>query len=193
MSRKAFIIWGLVIISLSPITVAVVQYLGLSRLIEIDSVGLNLTLGTFFLTPLAFGALLHLRFKEIGRRKRILVLCIGLYLFTLTMTNPSTLYNDYVIMDSGAQTRFIEAIGEWAQTHDADSLMTWTVKQKLDYVLIMLPMSYLHNWGLFALLAFGSLDPRKPSNNRVVQFLKSGFQWTSGSAVRTDLTEVAHG
>ena len=136
MSRKSFIIWGLVIISLYPITVAVVQYLGLSRIIEISSAGLYLAMGLFFGMPLAFGGLLHQRFKKIERRKRVLALCIFLYVITLTMANPSMLYNDYVIMDSGAQTRFFEAIGTWSQTNDADTLIVWTVKQKLDYVLI---------------------------------------------------------
>ena len=193
MSRKSFIIWGLVIISLYPITVAVVQYLGLSRIIEISSAGLFLAMGLLFGMPLAFGTLLHLRFKEIGRRKRVLALCIFLYVITLTMANPSMLYNDYVIMDSGAQTRFFEAIGTWSQTHDADTLMVWTVKQKLDYVLIMMPSAYIMNWGLFALLAFGSLDPRTPSKNRVVQFFKTGFQRKSTAVARTGLSEVALG
>jgi len=36
-------------------------------------------------------------------------------------------------------------------------------------------MQIIGEISLFALLAFGCLDPRKPSKNRVVQFLKTGF------------------
>lgn len=192
MSQKSFIIWGLMIISLYPITAAIALYLGISRIVEMDKLVWFSMVGPLIATPLAFGGLLYLRFTEIGRRKRIVALCILLYLITLTITSPSMLYNDYIITGSGAQDRFDDAIGVWAQTHDADTLMVWTVKQKLDYVLIMLPMNYLANWGLFALLWFGSLDPRTPSKNRVTQLFKTGFQRKPKVVKGLEFTNLAH-
>ena len=176
MSRKAFLIWGFVIISLFPAFIAIVQYLSISRIIEIEDAAIFGTVALLIATLLMFGTILNLRFKKIGRRKRILALCLFLYLFTLTMTGPSMLYNEYVIANSGAETRFFGAIGEWAKTYPSDSEVIWTEKQKLDYVLIVIPMNYLYQWGLFALLWFGSLDPRTPSKTGFIRFMKHGFQ-----------------
>ena len=86
-----------------------------------------------------------------------------------------TPYATYVVTESGAYTRFNEAIGEWARQDDPKSLTPWSFKHKIDYILILLPMHFLGQLGLFALLWFGSLDPRKPSKNRGVQFFKTGF------------------
>jgi len=193
MSRKAFLIWGLVIISLLPVIIAILQYLGFSKLIAIKSTGVISAAALLIATPIAFGTILHLRFKEIGRRKRILALCIFLYLFTLTMTGPSMLYNDLVITNSGAESRFYGAIAEWAKTNPTDSIITWTLKQKLDYILVMLPMSFINQWGLFALLWFGSLDPRTPSKTRLGQFFKTGFQLKKTPPLQGDFSELVHG
>lgn len=118
------------------------------------------------MTPFLFGIILHLRFKRIGRRKRTLALCVFLYLLTLIMPGPSMLYNDHVVANSGAETRLFGAIREWSQTHNANTPVVWTQKQILNYVLITFPMHFIGQWGLFALLWFGSLDPRTPGQGR---------------------------
>ena len=194
MSRKSFIIWGLLIIQLSVTGVAVTQYLTFSKVIDIRELGAFLPVGQLLLPAIAVGIILHFRFKKIGHRKRTLALCMFLYLYSITMPNiPATLYSDYVIMGSDIQTRFHQAIGEWAKLDDPKSGTPWTAIQKIEYICLMLPPSYLAHWNIAALLWFGSLDPRKPSKNRVVQFFKTGFQRKSRSAVQTNLTEVAHG
>jgi hypothetical protein len=166
MSRKTFLIWGLVIIQIYPIGIAVLQYLGFSRLIDVKTIGFNLAIVLVVLPLIAFVAILFVRFIEIGRRKRALLLCIPLYIALTFVGGLLTIpYTDYIITYSGAQDRFYGAISDWAEANSSQE-MTWTVKQKLDYILIMLPFAYLSQLGLFALLWFGSLDPRKPSQGR---------------------------
>ena len=176
MSRKAFLIWGLVIVSFTPMATAAIQYLGISKIIDVkamnqasDYLAVTYLIGI----PIAFGTVLHLRFKDIGRRKRILALCLSLYIISLPLTwYLSSLY----AAQSGATERFMGAIGEWANMSDPKSETPWTHKHAINYALASLPSNYLAQLGLFALLWFGSLDPRKPSKNRFVQFMKTGFE-----------------
>ena len=180
MSRKAFILWGLAIISFFPIASAVIQYLCLSKFINIQDMNkASVYLAFAFLigVPLTFGTILHLRFKEIGRRKRILALCMFLYILSFPVVSLITgLYHNYILMESDALTRFTAAIGNWALQNDPKPLSPWSLRHKIDYILIMLPMHFLGQLGLFALLAFGCLDPSNPSKNRIVKFFKTGFQ-----------------
>ena len=176
MSRKAFIIWGLVIIQLSVTASAVLMYLTLSEVIGLKSNLGIVALGQFFGPIIILGVILHLRFKQIGRRKRILAFCIFLYLFSLTTINyPAMLYNDYVVMNSDTHAQFWQAAYDWTKSDTPESMSRWTAMQKIKYVSLDLPAYYLVYWSLFALLWFGSLDPRTPSKNRIVQFFKTGF------------------
>jgi hypothetical protein len=61
---------------------------------------------------------------------------------------------------------------EWSNSADPTSTARFTVKHKIDYIIVMLPLHYLTNWSLFALLWFGSLDPRTPSKGRFAKFVK---------------------
>jgi len=76
MDREAFLIWGLGIISFIPVSTAIAQYLGLSKIIDLNQAGLYLAFAFLIGVPLTFGTLLHLRFREIGRRHRTFALCV---------------------------------------------------------------------------------------------------------------------
>lgn len=174
MSRKSFLIWGLVIIHLLVLGVAIAQYLAFSKIIDLKTLAPTLALG-LGLTPLILFALgLHLRFKAIGRRKRIWIATAWIFhVFLIAGSWLSYLYITTIVMESGAQERFFSAIGEWAELENPKPATPWTLKQKLDYIFVLTPTSYLSSLGFFALLWLGSLDPRTPSKTRFGQFLKN--------------------
>ena len=175
MSRKAFLIWGMAIITLGILSVGVLQFLGLSKIIDLNAVLTPYSFARLLLPIIGFGILLHLRFKEIGRRKRTLALCLILYILSMPYAGIlSNIYNDLIFEPSGVQTRFFEAIGDWARQDDPKAETPWSFKHKIDYILAMTPMHILSSWNLFALLWFGSLDPRKPSKNAFLHFMKHG-------------------
>jgi len=161
MSRKAFLIWGLAIITLSILSVSVVQFLVISKIIDLKAIAAPFSFSQLLLPIIGFGTLLFLRFKEIRRRKRTLVLCIIFYVLALPFAGILILpYFDYILENSGAMTRFHEAIGEWARQDHPKAETPWSFKHKIDYILAMMPVSILSNWALFALLWFGCLDPQ---------------------------------
>ena len=51
-------------------------------------------------------------------------------------------------MESDALTRFNAAIGNWALQNDPKPLSPWSLRHKIDYILIMLPMHFLGQLGL---------------------------------------------
>ncbi len=175
MSRKAFLIWGLVIIQFAATSRAILMYLALSKIIDVNPVGFVPGDIQMLAVIIGFGVILHLRFKTIGRRKRVLALCLPFFLASMFLGGFLTM--GYIMSDVfGAHDRFFSAIPVWAEMEDPKPATPWTSMQKWDYILFSMPAFYLMNLGLFALLWFGSLDPRKPSKNRMVQFFKTGFQ-----------------
>lgn len=185
MSRKSFLIWGLMIITLASLSVGVLQFLALSKIIVLKTVLTPYSFAQLLLPIIVFGILLHLRFKEIGRRKRTLALCLILYILSMPYVGTlSHIYNDLIFEPSGVQTRFFEAIGDWARQDDPKAETPWSFKQKIDYILAMTPMHILSSWNLFALLWFGSLDPRKPSKNAFIHFMKHG-RFRAGNGKKT--------
>jgi len=76
-----------------------------------------------------------------------------------------------------AMMPFVNAI-----TEDG-GVKTWI---KIKFVLYLVPAYYLGMWSLFALLWFGSLDPRTPSKNGFIRFMKHGFQRRSGGHIKTE-------
>ena len=86
-----------------------------------------------------------------------------------------TFYDNHIVKDSGAMARFWAAMVESSKQNPYQSVTPWTFKHVLNSVLINLP-HFLGQIGLFAFLWFGSLDPRTPSKNLIVQFFKTGFQ-----------------
>jgi len=175
MSRKAFLIWGLAIITLGVLNASIMHLLVLSKVIDFEAVKIPFTFAQLLLPIIGFGTLLGLRFIEIGRRKRTLFLCLLFCFFSMPYAGIfSHLYFDLIFENSDALTRFNEAIGEWARQDDPKAETPWSFKHKIDYILAMMPMHILSSWNLFALLWFGSLDPRKPSKNAFIHFMKHG-------------------
>ncbi len=188
MSRKSFLIWGLAIIIIIPLATAAVRLLALSDIIPNDEsldfmnqASGAILLAHLTLVPLFFGVIIYLRFKEIGRRKRTLAVCLLLFafafLFSVTPNALTSFYDDHMIKDSGTMTRFWDALAETGKQGTSKSDSPWTLKHAIDFSLIHLLGDFISQIGLFALLAFGSLDPRTPSKNRVIQFFKTGFKF----------------
>jgi len=174
MTRKAFLIWGLVIIQLVVIAFAVVQYLAFSKTVDPKAYGVSLYTLTTDVAIFSFAFLLFLRFKGTGWRKKVMALCIAAPLFIVFSFIGIFLMIGYIMADIfGAHDRFFGAIYVWVQAESPKPLTPWTVMQRVEYILFLTPAFYLTNLGLFALLWFGSLDPRKPSQNRVINALKA--------------------
>lgn len=175
MDRKTFIISGLAIIQLCVTSTAILMYLSFSQISDVKAVGSILgNIGTL-VAFIGFGIILHLRFKALGRRKRTLALCLPFFIASSFLGGYLAL--GYIMPDVfGAHDRFFGTLREWSAVEGPKPATAWNVMQKLDYILFNMPAFYLINWGLFALLWFGSLDPRAPSSNRLVQFMKTGFQ-----------------
>ena len=194
MSRKSFLIWGLVVISVSVMLAAIIQYLAFSKIIDPKALGVNLYALVSYAGIISFATILIIRLKGISWRKKGAALCISAPLYIVFTILGALLASGYVMLDVfGAHDRFFDAIPEWTKLSEPKSATPWTVMERIEYVLFWVPGFYLMNLGLFALLAFGSLDPRTPSKNRVVQFLKTGFLRKADSAVQTNFTEAAHG
>ena len=171
MSRKAFLIWGLAIIQTPVTLVAILAYLSISKLITPEALNAIVQVMypvLFALILIGFGTLLYLRFGTIGRRKRILALCLPFYFLSLFVAAFLTIpLLDIIDFTGRGLMPIVDAIV------DGQSITTW---MKMRFVLLLAPGFYLANWGLFALLWFGNLDPRTPSKNRIVQFFKTGFK-----------------
>lgn len=187
MSRKSFLILGLVIIQFTVTISAVLGYLILAEIIDANINDLNL-----LITAIGFGVILHLRFKTVGRRKHVLALCLPFFIVSLLL--GVFLAAGYLMLDIfGAHARYFNVIHEWAKLEDPKAPLSWSVAQRMDYVFFTLPAHYLQNWGLFALLWFGSLDPRTPSKSKVIQFMKTGFQRKPKKRVKAQLMELVTG
>lgn len=156
MSKKAFVTSGLALIHLYIFTIAAVQYFGISSLISLDL--LPVVRNSIFLAIiLSFGGLLYLRFKEIGRQKRTLIWCFAFYIGSAALGGLiAWLY--FVTINAVTDTHWehITAIKE------GRAVTTWMY---IKYVLHLVPVSYLVNWGLFALLVYGCLTPTSGHNS----------------------------
>lgn len=168
MSKKAFVIWGLAIIQLYVTAIALTQYLAFSKIIDVTNPILSSALN--YWPIIAFGTILYLRSKTDLHQKGFWALSIPLYLvFSGIGAGLVYLYLTGIYMESEGANRFVDAIHDWAKNNETGTEMSWTVKQKLDNILVLIPVSYLGNLGLFALLWFGSLDPNTPSQNQNIQ------------------------
>jgi len=185
MSRKAFLIWGLVTISLAVMSYATMMYFSLSKIISGTDGGMIID-GIILSTVAAFGLILYLRFKTVARRRGILLLCLSFYIASSVI--GAFLMLGLIMLDIfGAHDRYFNVILEWSKTNDPSLPVSWTVGQRLDYILLSwVPAFCMFNWGLFVLLWFGSLDPRTPSKNGFIRFMKHGFQRTSGGHIKTE-------
>ena len=175
MSRKAFILWGLAIIQLAVTAHAIFMYLSLSKSINSQTIGGGLIDITRIFVLIGFCIILYLRFKTVGRRKRILALCLP-FLIVSGFVGAYFMLGVYMADVFNAHDRYFNVIKEWHKTGDSTLPVSWSISQRLDYIFVAcVPVLYMGYWGFFALLWFGSLDPRTPSKNRIVQFFKTGF------------------
>ena len=172
MTRKAFLIWGLVIIHLVVALMGIAANLTLSKLIDITAFSRYIFLAPLIIPVLAFGPILYFRFRSTGRRRRVLLACLPFYVLSF-------------IIGSAAVMPYLQIVG--FQTQGLDPILlalaeerTITTWMKLRFTLILCSAYYVILWGLFALLWFGSLDPRNPSKNRLVNAVKSRLARADG-------------
>ena len=164
MSRKRFIIWGLGIIHAYLIVWAIGLYLTFSMVLPKDIFFTHLSFLFFCTLFFGFGALLWRRFETIGRRKRALAWCALFYvvswLFTVICIAPYAM--DFIINET-ANDKFFDHIYTWKDNGGIGSL--WTPLQKIEYIFFgQMPSRYFGIWPLFALLWFGSRDPKAPKS-----------------------------
>lgn len=190
MKRKAFLIWGLVIIQFNVTLIAVAIYLSLSKIIDAKVIAPGLGIVQLLVTLFGFGLILHFRFKETGRRTWFLVLCLPFYLISLFIGGLFML-GDLALDIFGAHDRLFGAIGEWAALDDPKPASPFSTIRKLDYAIFSIPSQYLGQWGLFVLLWLGCLDPRKPSKNRFIHIMKHGFRRKTELSARVNVSELA--
>ena len=184
MSKKAFVIWGLVIIQLYVTVRIILLYLVFSKIIDVTHPVFSPALN--YWPVIAFGIILYFRSKTVVHQKRFLALSVPIYLiFTMVGVGLVYLYVTKVYMESDAVIRFHGAIGDWAR-NGTGTEMSWTLEQKLDNILALTPIIYLGNLGLFALLWFGSLDPNTPSQNQIIQRLKGALMREAKEKMGTD-------
>lgn len=159
MSKKTFVLSGLALLHAYFLLIATAQYLAISRALPVEkmaAVSNLLVLGLF----LSFGALLHVRFKAIGRRKRHLVWCT---LFCLASYIIGGMIAVLYIFAADAVTDT-----QWEQVRAISQGLDVTLWMNLKFVLYLVPLSYILSWGLFALLWFGARTPKdkQPSADR---------------------------
>lgn len=171
MSRKTFLIWGLVIIQLEVTLMTIMGYLAFSEIIDIGTVAPLLIPANFLFTTFGFGIILFSRIRATGRKQLLLLACFLFYVASITIASvPVSSYLYLVDFANNGLNPFVN------QLLAEEGVSTW---MKARIMLFIIPALYLGNWGLFALLWFGSLDPRTPSKNRAIQFFKTGFQRNS--------------
>lgn len=166
MKRKTFIISGLLIIHLHFIAIGTLMYLTFSRVLQKAHLGILAVVLPAALV-FSFGVLLWRRFDRTGITKWALTLCLLFYVASQIIASYADLWLfQNVLENSAAQTRFFEAIGEWARSGNTEG-SPWTRKHKLDYMFTLLPLAYVGYWGLYVLLWFGARNPKdsKPTLN----------------------------
>jgi len=107
-----------------------------------------------------FGALLWRRFETIGRRKRALAWCALFYVISWLFTVIyAAFYPIDFIINEAAHDKFFGHIYTWHKNGGTGPL--WTPLQKIEYIIsAQMPSRYFGIWPLFALLWFGSRDPK---------------------------------
>lgn len=156
MSRKRFLIWGLGLIHLYILTGASGMYLAGSNITSYE-ITKDVFSVLYLFILVAFTVLLWKRFKQIGRKKRTLIWCALFYVIA-TVIGMSVLslsnYFEFMIYETGF---FDRSLASFKSTGAPSFLI------KIELILRLLPAFYIVQWGLFALLWFGSRDPKAPT------------------------------
>jgi len=176
MSRKAFILWGLALIHLHILTITILQYLALSQIISIEvfksyaPAGVLLLLGAVIIS---FGLVLWKKLKA-KRAKKIgtLALCFLFIVTSFGVSGPLVMLYTETGLYSNTTGQLYKEVGAFFKNGGTGN--PWNMRQTLTFVSAQIPASYIAMWGFFALLAFGSMDPKHP--NSIWQKLKRSMK-----------------
>ena len=164
MSRKIFILIGLFLIALGPLSVALQSYLFLSKIIPTDSIP-YFSLFSFLMTPIGFGLLLWKWQRTVGRSRRYTVLSIFGLLVTYYSSFILVPVHGWIGLDTFSV--LFDEIGAWAQS-GRDEVIIFTMKAKLQVALTLTIEQTIAMWPLFLALCLGASDPRFPKGNNLL-------------------------
>jgi len=180
MTRKTFVLAGLFLIALGPLSAALQGYLLLSKILPTDS-GPYFLLSSFLVTPIGFGLLLWKWLRTVGRSIRFTALSF----FGLLVT----FYFSYIFpvtaligLDAGAI--LYNEIGAWARS-GREGVIIVTMKVKLQVAMITAIDHMLGNWTLFLALYLAASDPRFPKGNNLLGRLSKRIFATRNATSRT--------
>ncbi|WP_189580390.1 hypothetical protein [Litorimonas cladophorae] len=158
MSKKTFVLSGLLLIHAYFLTVAASMYLRASKANDYS----DLSVAFYLVILLVLFTMLWKRFQTVGRKKRTLVWCAIFWL-------PSVIIGTYALHLSPYMSIMIFDAGFWHELQTTTRTESgWSTAVKIEFVLPMFPANYVIHWGLFALLWFGAQTPkgRSPSAGR---------------------------
>ena len=164
MSRKTFILIGLFLIALGPLSVALQSYLLLSKIIPTGSGPYYLLFG-FLVTPIGFGLLLWKWQRTVGRSRRFTVLSIFGLLVTYYLSFVILPVHTWIGLDISSV--LLNEVGDWAKS-GRDEVIIFTMKAKLQVALMLIIGNTIGMWSLFLALYLGASDPRFPKGNNLL-------------------------
>ena len=156
MSRNRFVIWGMGFFLLFLLSMATLTFLLISKIIPIDALNPAVPLFLYLILPIGFSIILWKRFSAIGRSKLTLIPCfIFIVLATVRGGWLTSLYLDASDFVGNAMMPIVYA------AIDGNDVTVW---MRAKYTLYLLLGTFIVNWGFFALLSVGSMDPKAPNS-----------------------------
>lgn len=186
MTRKTFILAGLFLIALGPISFALQTFFLLSEMLPKETY-VYFDLFRYVVIPLVFGLLLWKRLKHIGKSRRFMVFCFAGTFATFVMSMvllPLMLIN----LGSNPVGALMNEIATWSKS-DGKGDFNFSTNVKIKMAIYHAFTLALVNWPLFAALYFGAGGPRAPrGNNPLSPLSKHTFEKdNSASSLRTQL------
>jgi len=174
MTRRTFILAGLFLIALGPISIALETFFLLSEIIS-KEIYVYFDLLRYVAIPLIFGILIWKRLKHIGKSRKFIAYCFaGVFAtFFISMTLVPLLA---IYLGSNPVGALMNEIATWSKSGGKDGFKFSTnVKIKMAiYHAITLALA---NWPLFAALYFGAGGPRSPKGHNPFALLsKHSFE-----------------
>lgn len=180
MTRKTFILAGLFLIILGPISIALQSFLLLSEMLPKETY-VYFDLFRFVVIPLVFGLLMWKRLINIGKsRKFTACSLVGLLaVFIMSMILLPLMLTYFGSNPSGA---LMNEIATWSKSGGkGDFNFSTNAKIKMaTYHAITLALA---NWPLFAALYFGAGGPRSPRGNNPLSPLSKNTVEKGNSAL----------
>jgi len=162
MTRKTFILAGLVLIALGPLSVALETFLMLSESISKETF-VYFDLFRLVAIPLVFGFLIWKHLNHVGKSRRFrayfMAGCFATFFMSMTLLPLIAMY-----LGSNPVGALMSEIATWSKSGgEGDFTFSTNVKLKMAiYHAITLAVA---NWPLFAALYFGAGGPRFPRGN----------------------------